>query len=97
MSASSTRRSLVNLSVAAGSAALFAVAWSGIARADSGRFVDASNEQPSIAVAAVVAVPRTTATVPAPSPPASSAVAAEVQSAPAPVRRVVIVRPSRAS
>lgn len=100
MSPSSTRRSLVNLWVAAGSAALFAVAWSGITRADSAQFVQTYNEQPSAAVAAVVAVPRTTAAAIAPAAPTATAAVATgtMQSPnPTPVRRVVIVRSSRAS
>jgi hypothetical protein len=90
MANNSQRRTLVNLSVAAGSAAMFAAAWAGIAQTDGDRYVQADVP----VAAAMVAVP---AQQSAPVLNAVSAVSTgEAAAAPAP-RRVVIVRQSRAS
>jgi len=90
MAKHSQRRTFVNLSVAAGSAAMFAAAWAGIAQADGDRYVQAD-----VPVAAALAgVP---AQQSAPVLNAASAVSTgETAAAPAP-RRVVVVRRSRAS
>lgn len=83
MSTSSNRRTLVNLSVVAGSAAMFAMAWAGITGADGDRYAQADLTMPETRVAVV---PQTTSpqvtTVDAPAPEP---------------RRVVIVRESTAS
>jgi hypothetical protein len=108
MSASSNRRTLVNLSVAASSAAIFAAGWVGVVGADEERAALLAAESQSASDLAVVAsaavAPSTVSpavTVPAPSAAAVAATtapaAAAVQATPAPVRRVVVVRPSRAS
>jgi hypothetical protein len=91
MAATNDRRALVNLSVAAGSVAMFAAAWTGIAQADGDRFAQAD-------------VPVTTAMAVAPVQPVSAPVLAAApavsdgQASPSTApRRVVIVRQSRAS
>jgi hypothetical protein len=90
MATHSQRRTLVNLSVVAGSAAMFAAAWAGIAEADSDRYAQATVP----VTTAMVAVPaQQAAPVVNAAPAVSDGQAAEV---PAP-RRVVIVRQSRAS
>lgn len=86
------RRTLVNLSVIAGSAAMFATAWTGIVRADGNR-----SEEASVPVTKAMAV----ASVHTTSPPVLNAAPSVGDSqAPSPTpapRRIVIVRQSRAS
>jgi len=82
----SNRRTFVNLSVFAGSAALFAATWTGVVQADQ-----AANEAP------VVALPTSNMTAAAVAMPPTIAA---VRTQPAPVaapRQVVVVRQSRAS
>lgn len=90
MATTNERRALVNLSVVAGSAAMFAAAWTGIVQADGERYQDA--DSPTTAVAAFA--------------PVQAAVIPDMNPAPAPSegqassqapRRVVVVRESRAS
>ncbi len=83
MSTSSNRHTLVNLSVVAGSAAMFAIAWAGITGADGDRYAQADLAMPEAQVAVspqAASPPATTVDAPAPEP-----------------RQVVIVRQSTAS
>lgn len=89
MAKTNERRVLVNLSVVASSVAMFAAAWAGIARTDGERYRD--DESPTTAAAFA----RTRAAVlpdmnPAPAP-------SEGQASSQALRRVVVVRESRAS
>ncbi len=92
------RRTLVNLSVFAGSAAMFATAWLGVVGADR-TSPDSSLDYVSIpetttgsaAVAQLNTIPAFTAAA-----PASDATLTQPAPTPAP-RRVVVVRQSRAS
>lgn len=81
MSAASDRRRLVNASVVAGSAVMFAAAWAGIVRADQDAAVSEAT------VVAVVEAPSVLAGPDATDAPAVST----------PTQRVVVVRESRAS
>lgn len=87
------RRTFVNLSVFAGSAAMFAAAWLGVVGADrtgTGVATDLAAIPPTSAIATTPAVASANVTRTSP------AVTQETQVAPAP-RRVVVVRQSRAS
>lgn len=95
--ANSHRRTFVNLSVFAGSAALFAAAWTGVVGADR-----AADEQSRLAAAlaaqnnALASAPVSAVAI-APPSVAGSTSTAQTQPAPAPTRHVVVVRQSRAS
>jgi hypothetical protein len=90
MATTNERRALVNLSVVAGSAAMFAAAWAGIVQADGERYRDANS--PTTAVAAFA--PVQAAVIPDMNPaPALS----EGQASSRAPRRVVVVRESKAS
>ncbi|MCK9496845.1 MAG: hypothetical protein M0R75_15325 [Dehalococcoidia bacterium] len=90
MATTNERRALVNLSVVAGSAAMFAAAWAGIVQTDGERYRDA--DSPTTAVAAFA--PVQAAVIPDMTPaPASS----EGQASSQAPRRVVVVRESKAS
>lgn len=91
MAATNDRRALVNLSVAAGSVAMFAVAWAGIAQGDADRFAQA--DVPAAMAMAVAPAQPVGATVMNAAPTVGDGQA----SSPAAPRRVVIVRQSRAS
>ncbi|MGE3961975.1 MAG: hypothetical protein AB7F65_09870 [Dehalococcoidia bacterium] len=91
--ASSNRQTLVNLSVFAGSAALFAAAWTGVVAADR-------LEQDLMVAALPVGEPAVSAAVVPAMVSASVQPGTTVQTQPAPAatpRRVVVVRQSRAS
>lgn len=95
--ARSNRRALVNLTVFAGSATMFAAAWAGVVRADREALVaEVSPSTPSMVAAAPAVTPAlaTSASTPA------MTTTAEVQTQPVPTpapRQVVVVRQSRAS
>lgn len=91
MAATNDRRALVNLSVAAGSVAMFAVAWAGITQGDADRFAQADVP---VAMAMAVAPVEPVGAPVLTSAPAVGDGQASPQTAP---RRVVIVRQSRAS
>lgn len=90
MAGTNERRALVNLSVVAGSAAMFAAAWAGIAAADGERY---AQDVPATTAMALAPVLDSAAPAMNPAPVAGDG---EASTAPAP-RRVVIVRQSRAS
>ena len=94
MATTNERRALVNLSVVAGSAAMFAAAWAGIVQADGERYRDADSPTTAVAafapVQAAVIPDMNTAPTPAPAP-------SEGQASSQAPRRVVVVRESRAS
>jgi len=87
MTSASERRTRVNLAVIAVSAAMFAMAWVGIVRADANR--ESLALMP--AVADLAAGSADSGLIPAPGPATSSS---QAELAP---RRVVVVRQSRAS
>jgi hypothetical protein len=89
MATTSDRRTLVNLAVFAGSAAMFAAAWAGIAQADGDRYVQADVPATAMAMTALQPSISVNGVVPAVD-------AAQLSTVPAP-RRVVIVRRSRPS
>jgi len=90
MATTNERRVLVNLSVVATSAAMFAAAWAGIAQADGDRYRD----DESLTTAAAAFASTRAAVIPDMNPaPAPS----EGQASNQAPRRVVVVRESRAS
>ena len=91
--AHSQRRTFVNLSVFAGSAAMFAAAWLGVVGADR---AGTSVATAFIAIPATSAVATTPAVAFSDATRSAPAVTQTAQVAPAP-RQVVVVRQSRAS
>lgn len=88
----SNRQTFVNLSVFAGSAALFATAWTGVVEADR-----AANES-IVAASPVGEADARVAAAPVTARVAVAPTAVQTQAAPAPPpRQVVVVRQSRAS
>lgn len=89
MATPNDRRVLVNLTVFASSAAMFAAAWAGIAQADGDRYVESNDASAAMALASAQ-----------PSVPLMEVGPgiSEAPGSPVPVpRRVVIVRQSRPS